>query len=145
MADVADVLREMDEVVNLGRWPGDDGAAAHVRRWLAVLRPTLQHQDPRNLGLVPDQPPPNPNVESFPLKSDLPASQLRDLHMHVHLNVDHEGGGAVQFEYSQVPHQHRLQALLSVMGAIGNRIELAIGAEAYIDLLRGVAARRESR
>jgi hypothetical protein len=149
--DVSDVLREMDDVVNRGVWPGDDGAGAHVRRWLAVLRPVLaklaELEERRGEALYEqwnrEEREVNPSVERFPLKSGLPQRLLRDLELVTTFRADHEGTGEVEFNYARVPPEHRLQALLSVMGCLGDRIELALGAEAYLNLLRGVLARRE--
>lgn len=90
-----------------------------------------------------DTPPPNPDVEVFPIKSGLPQRLLRDLGVTIELHADHEGTGEISIDYSKAPHEHRLQALLSVMGAVGDRIAFAIGNESYINLLRGIVARRE--
>src|SRR5690348_11371969 len=96
-------------------------SGSDVARWLEVLRPALAH---RGEDLYEkwnrEEREANPNVENFDLRSSLPQHQLRDLHMHVNLSVDHEGGGQVQFEYTHVPPQHRLQALLSIMGCLSD-------------------------
>lgn len=90
-----------------------------------------------------DTPPPNPDVEVFPIKSGLPQRLLRDLGVTIELRADHEGTGEIRIDYSKAPPERRLQALLSVMGAVGDRIALAIGNESYVNLLRGIVARRE--
>jgi hypothetical protein len=133
---VEDVLRHMDELSRERSLDGYYGAM--VAGWLAVLRPALSVQT-----LFEPPAPSRPDFENLSLRSNLPQDALRDLHMTATLSVDHEGGGYIQLEYSQVPPEHRLQALLSIMGALGDRIALAMGEEAYRDLLRGVLARRE--
>ena len=136
---VDDVLREMEAARATLIVGGVD-----VTRWLEVLRPALAQR-----GLVTGWPgatedPGSPvSIEVFPLKSGLPQRLLRDLGIKVELRADHEGTGEIRIDYSGAPHETRLQALLSIMGAVGDRIAYAIGEQAYIDLLRGVIERRE--
>jgi hypothetical protein len=146
--DVEGVLRDMDRCSNNATSePFDRVTPAMVSRWLAVLR---EHHsrcmlDTPGAGnwMNPASRPPDPNVERFPLKSGLPQRLLRDLELVTTFRADHEGTGEVEFNYARVPQEHRLQALLSVMGCLSDRIELAMGTEAYVNLLRGVIARRE--
>jgi hypothetical protein len=131
---VEDVLREMDEFATVASRV-DSGQM--VSRWLDVLRPAL------SVAFSFGQRPPAYDSETFSLRSGLPQSELRDLNVMVTLSVDHEGGGRIEIGYPLAPPENRLQALLSIMGALGDRIALAMGEEAYRDLLRGVLARRE--
>lgn len=86
---------------------------------------------------------PTGNVEEFSLKSGLSQRLLGDLGVTIILQADHEGTGSIRIDYSKAPHERRLQALLSVMGAVGDRIAFAIGNESYANILRGILARRE--
>ena len=166
---VEDVLREMDAMAGYGH---TDLTGEQLGAWLVVLRSALSwgstqgREVERLRGIVqryeardrdqlqsPSLPssnplwytetPPEPDVEAFPIKSGLPQRLLRDLGVMVELRADHEGTGEIRIDYSKAPPERRLQALLSVMGAVGDRIALAIGNESYINLLRGIVARRE--
>lgn len=141
---VEDVLREMDGIASS---PNSLDTAmsclvrATIARWLEVLRPALSVQ-----AAFGPQPAPRPAAfpsETFPLRSSLPQSELRDLSVTAYLTVDHERSGKIEITYSSVQDEHNLQALISLMGALGERISLAIGEAGYLDLLRGVVARRE--
>jgi hypothetical protein len=136
--EIDDVLREMSTWAD-----GDQGfhpGANVVQGWLRVLRPALAVQTLFGNPL-PEAARPLTR-ETFPLRSSLPQGELHDLHVVVDLRADHEGQGAITLDYAEVPEQHRLQALLSIMGSVGERIAYAIGEDAYLDLLRGVVARR---
>jgi len=145
---IEDVLAEMDAA---SREPYLDGWRGEViGEWLVNLRRELAlHPGPKSAPTPwqdawgPSPARPEPAVERFPLKSGLPQRLLRDLETVVTFRADHEGTGEVEFDYSKVPMEHRLQALLSIMGCLSDRIELALGTDAYVNLLRGVIARRE--
>jgi hypothetical protein len=127
----------MDAIANSSAGPDLVMQRATIGRWLKALRPALS----ANWGAT--SPAPQSDIEKIPLKSHMEQRLLRDLHMSVYLRVDHEGGGEVQFEYTQVPPGHRLQALVSMMAAIGHRVQWDLGLQAYVDLLHGTANRLE--
>lgn len=112
-----------------------------IGEWLGVLRTALGRWPLPGAVLVSGE----GEAEQFPLSSGLRQELLRDLHVKAMLDVDHEGGGTIRFEYGHTPGQHRLQALIQLMGAIGTRVELAIGSTAYIRMLRGIVIEREGR
>jgi hypothetical protein len=143
---IEDVLREMDEVANANLEPTFRTASpARIARWLEVLRPALAHRGEELYERWNREERQEPDREVLPLASGLRQELLRDLHVGVQLSVDHEGGGEIQLMYQQTPPGHRLQALIQLMGAIGTRVELAIGSEAYTRMLRGIVIERTGR
>lgn len=138
---VEDVLREMDEKAS--QRLHDAASSDTIEGWLEVLRPVLAHRGEDLYEQWNREERQQPDIETFPIKSGLPQRLLRDLGVTVELQADHEGTGQIRLDYSKAPPEHRLQALLSVMGAVGDRIAYAMGNEAYVNLLRGIVARRE--
>lgn len=83
------------------------------------------------------------DVERFLLRSGLQQHLLRDIAIVASLRADHEGLGELVIDWGETRSEHRLQALNSLLGALTDRLWLAIGQQGVVDLLRGVADRYE--